>query len=52
MVLRAEKRFPEINQVLFGMKAVDDLEDFGKLICGDVPDPTSTVTRNITVRAP
>jgi hypothetical protein len=44
MVLRAEKRFSEITQVLFGMKAVDDLEGFRKLICGDVPDPTSTVT--------
>ena len=38
--------FSEFAQVLFGMKAVDDLYSHRKLIFRDVPDPRSTVAEH------
>jgi hypothetical protein len=38
--------FSEFAQVLFGMKAVDDLHGLGKLICRDVPDPRSAIAEH------
>ena len=38
------KSFSEIAQVLFGMKAVDDLGGLRKLLFGDVPDPSSPIS--------
>ena len=36
----------EFAQVLFGMKAVDDLHGLRKLILGDVPDPRSAIAEH------
>jgi hypothetical protein len=38
--------FSEFAQVLFGMKAVDDLHGLRKLIFRDVPDPRSAVAEH------
>jgi hypothetical protein len=38
--------FSEFTQVLFGMKAVDDLHGLRKLILRDIPDPRSAVAEH------
>jgi hypothetical protein len=38
--------FSEFAQVLFGMKAVDDLHGLRKLIFRDIPDPRSAVAEH------
>lgn len=46
---RAIEGFAELAQVLFGVKAIDDLNGLGEQFCSQIPDPGSPVSeRNRT----